>query len=104
MLEGWLKNIMTREEVSKMGIGLVRVSIDSDGKIIISIGAESFSLSDWQVNMLIEKLAAAKDDAKEFREATRKMDSITKKYNGSGISIDLPNENNKKILLEDQKI
>ncbi len=87
-----------------MGIGLVRVSIDSDGKIIISIGAESFSLSDWQVNMLIEKLAAAKDDAKEFREATRKMDSITKKYNGSGISIDLPNENNKKILLEDQKI
>lgn len=95
---------MTREEVSKMGIGLVRVSIDSDGKIIISIGAESFSLSDWQVNMLIEKLAAAKDDAKEFREATRKMDSITKKYNGSGISIDLPNENNKKILLEDQKI
>ena len=95
---------MTREEVSKMGIGLVRVSIDSDGKIIISIGAESFSLSDGQVNMLIEKLAAAKDDAKEFREATRKMDSITKKYNGSGISIDLPNENNKKILLEDQKI
>jgi len=87
-----------------MGIGLVRVSIDSDGKIIISIGAESFSLSDGQVNMLIEKLAAAKDDAKEFREATRKMDSITKKYNGSGISIDLPNENNKKILLEDQKI
>ena len=95
---------MTREEVSKMGIGLVRVSIDSDGKIIISIGAESFSLSDGQVNMLIEKLAAAKDDAKEFREATRKMDSITKKYNGTGISIDLPNENNKKILLEDQKI
>jgi len=95
---------MTREEVSKMGTGLVRVSIDSDGKIIISIGAESFSLSDGQVNMLIEKLAAAKDDAKEFREATRKMDSITKKYNGSGISIDLPNENNKKILLEDQKV
>ena len=87
-----------------MGTGLVRVSIDSDGKIIISIGAESFSLSDGQVNMLIEKLAAAKDDAKEFREATRKMDSITKKYNGSGISIDLPNENNKKILLEDQKV
>ena len=95
---------MTREEVSKMGTGLVRVSIDSDGKIIISIGAESFSLSDGQVNMLIEKLAAAKDDAKEFREATRKMDSITKKYNGSGISINLPNENNKKILLEDQKV
>lgn len=95
---------MTREEVSKMGTGLVRVSIDSDGKIIISIGTESFSLSDGQVNMLIEKLAAAKDDAKEFREATRKMDSITKKYNGSGISIDLPNENNKKILLEDQKV
>ncbi len=87
-----------------MGTGLVRVSIDSDGKIIISIGTESFSLSDGQVNMLIEKLAAAKDDAKEFREATRKMDSITKKYNGSGISIDLPNENNKKILLEDQKV
>ena len=95
---------MTREEVSKMGTGFVRVSIDSDGKIIISIGTESFSLSDGQVNMLIEKLAAAKDDAKEFREATRKMDSITKKYNGSGISIDLPNENNKKILLEDQKV
>jgi hypothetical protein len=95
---------MTREEVSKMGTGLVRVSIDSDGKIIISIGTESFSLSDGQVNMLIEKLAAVKDDAKEFREATRKMDSITKKYNGSGISIDLPNENNKKILLEDQKV
>lgn len=87
-----------------MGTGLVRVSIDSDGKIIISIGTESFSLSDGQVNMLIEKLAAVKDDAKEFREATRKMDSITKKYNGSGISIDLPNENNKKILLEDQKV
>lgn len=105
MLEGWLKLSMTRWEISKMGTGLVRVSIDSDGKIIISIGAESFSLSDGQVNMLIEKLAAAKDDAKEFREATRKMDSITKKYNGTGISIDLPVGNNgKKILLEDQKV
>ena len=96
---------MTREEVSKMGTGLVRVSVACDGKIIIFIGSESCNLSEGQINMLIEKLIAAKEDAKEFREASRKMDSITKKYNGNGISIDLPVGNNgKKILLEDQKV
>jgi DNA-binding protein YbaB len=93
------------EKVSKMETGLVRVSVSCDGKIIISIGSENCNLSEGQVNMLIEKLIAAKEDAKDFKEASRKMNSITKKYNGNGISIDIPVGSNvvKKILLEDQK-
>ena len=87
-----------------MGTGLVRVSVSCDGKIIISIGSESCNLSEGQINMLIEKLIAAKEDAKDYKEASRKIDSINKKYNGYGISIDLPvGYDGKKILLEDQK-
>jgi hypothetical protein len=87
-----------------MGVDIVKISISKEGKIIVSISNETCHLSEGQVNMLIEKLIAAKHDAKEFKEASRTLNFITKKYNGSEIEPNYPEPNNiGKLLLEDEK-
>lgn len=62
----------------------VRVNVSDDGKIILSIGETSIKLDDGQVNQLIDLLMAAKTDAKEFLIASKKIDTIKKRYEESG--------------------
>jgi|LSQX01.2.fsa_nt_gb propanediol utilization protein len=87
-----------------MGVDTVKISISKEGKIIVSISNESCHLSEGQVNMLIEKLIAAKHDVKEFKDASRTLNFITKKYNGNEIESNYQEPNiTGKILLEDEK-
>jgi len=65
----------------------VRVKISPKGKIILLIGTALCELTEGQVNLLIEKLTSAKNDAKEYKEAYFKIDAIDKIYNGIGVEI-----------------
>lgn len=62
-----------------------QVNITEQGQIILFIEGEKAIMIESEVNILIDKLTRAKDDAREAAIATKKLESIRKTYNGIGI-------------------
>jgi len=70
------------------GIERIKVNIADDGLIVVLIETMDqptrVALSEKEVNMLIDKLTRAKDDAKETINAVKKLSSIRRHYNTIG--------------------
>lgn len=70
------------------GIETIKVNITDDGSVVILIETmgqpTKVTLAEKEVDVLIDKLTRAKDDAKELSLASKKISSIRKNYNGNG--------------------
>ena len=85
-----------------MGEIMIKINITNDGKIILTAVELVTNLSSCQTTELIEKLNGAIKDSRDYKDATKKIEYLNKKYDEP--EIDLPIENDiKTILLEDQK-
>jgi hypothetical protein len=82
---------------------LVKLDITHDGKIIISVSSESCHMSYEQINLLIDDLENAQNDAIKLKDLTIRREKILEKYiSPNKTKEDIPS-NIRKILLEDQK-
>jgi len=86
-----MEPILANKEIAMpepKGIERIKVNITDDGSVIIVIETmdqpAKVTLVEKEVDLLINKLTRAKDDAKETALATKKLFSIRKNYNSIG--------------------
>lgn len=65
----------------------VRVKVTENGEINVSVDGRIAILNHTRVNILIDRLKTAQEDAKTMSEINRKRDVVLKNYNGLGRSI-----------------